>query len=40
MQILYIDKYLVFGVNLAMIGYTKEQYLIPTYFPYFLTSLL
>ena len=39
-QILYIGKYSVFGVNPAMIAHTKKQHLTPTYFPYFLTSLL
>ena len=39
-QILYTVKYSVFGVSTAMIAYTKEQHLTPTYCPYFLTSLL
>ena len=40
MQILHIGDYSVFSMNTATIAYTKEQYLTPTYFPYFLTSLL
>ena len=40
MQICYIDDYSVFSVSTAMIAYTKEQCLTPTYFPYFLASLL
>ena len=40
MQILYMVEYLVFSMSTAMIAHTKEQHSTPTYFPYFLTSLL
>ena len=40
MQISYTGFYLVFGVSLAILAYTKEPHLMPTYFLYFLTSLL
>ena len=40
MQFSYIGNYSAFSVSTAMIAYTKEQHLTPTYFPYFLTSLL
>ena len=40
MQTLHIGNYLVFSVSTATVAYTKEQCLTPTYFPYFLTSLL
>ena len=40
MQILYVGNYSVFGVSTAMIAHTKDQHLTPTYFPYFLISLL
>ena len=40
MQISYIGDCLVFSIRTAMIAYTKEQHLTPTYFPLFLTSLL
>ena len=40
MQISYIGNYSVFSVSTAMIAYTKEQCSTPTYFPYFLASLL
>ena len=40
MQISYIGDYLVFGVSIAMIAYTKEPCLTPTYFTCFPASLL
>ena len=40
MQISLIGDYSLFSVSTAMIAYTKEQHSTPTYFPYFLPSLL
>ena len=39
-QIPYMGDYSVFNVSTVMVAYTKEQCSTPTYFPYFLMSLL